>query len=256
MTNWKNLCERMVSLARLSTVPVGIRITREKEVIPQKAKSPFSDLGHGIAVCQGITIARSIGWTMVFGEDDHGCPIPPVLLGLEKPDLFLEGSLASYYQDSMEVSRQMESAYPRWPLGATKEVWISPLDRCEFTPDVILAYGNPAQILTFIHAGNFRKGKGVSSLSTGRFGCASWLAGVILSGECTYLIPGPGERVFAGTQDHEVSFAMPINALDDFLDGLEYVRKKGAYRYPVPTLSILGKPRMPEDYFKILNKSK
>ncbi len=251
---WKTLSERVLDSVRITHLPVGIKLARAGETIPQKARRPLADMGHSIAVCQGVTIARTIGWSMVFEKGDHGCPIPPVLLGMARPERFLQGNLASYYQDREDVAMAMESAYPRWPMDSVKEVWISPLDRCEFTPDVIVIYGNPAQILTFIHAANFRKGRGISSISTGRFGCSAWLAGVVQSQEPTFLIPGPGERVFAGTQDHEVSFALPFNAIPDFLDGLEYVRKKGAYRYPVPNLSILGKPGMPEDYFKILEE--
>ncbi|NCO59789.1 MAG: hypothetical protein COZ70_05985 [Deltaproteobacteria bacterium CG_4_8_14_3_um_filter_51_11] len=251
-TPWKTLSERVRDSVRIIHLPVGIKLAHEGEAIPQKARRPLADMGHAIAVCQAMTIARTIGWTMVFEKGDHGCPVPPVLLGMARPDRFLQGHLASYYQDREEVAKAMEASYPRWPMDEIKEVWISPLERCEFTPDVVVIYGNPAQILSLIHAANFRKGEGVTSISTGRFGCSAWLAGVVQSQKPTYLIPGPGERVFAGTQDYEVSFALPLNAIDDFLEGLEYVRRKGAYRYPVPNLSVMGKPAMPGDYFKIL----
>lgn len=248
----KEISERIVNSVRPSTAPVAVRVASPGEVIPQKAKVPTRDLGHPIAVCQAITLARTIGWSLSVGKSDHGCPVPPVLLGLVPPEPFLEGGLSIYYQEDREIGRLMESAYPRRPQGSAGEVWVTPLDRCEFVPEVIVVYGNPAQILSFIHAANFRRGTGVKSQSTGRFGCAAWLAGAIQSGECTYLIPGPGERVFAGTQDHEVSFVIPFHLVENFLDGLDYVRRKGAYRYPVPNLSVLGRPMIPKDYFKIL----
>ena len=105
-----------------------------------------------------------------------------------------------------------------------------PLLKCEFEPDVAVVYGNSAQILTLIHAANYRKGSGIASLSTGRGGCSSWIAGAIQSNECTYTIPGPGERVFGGTQDYEVSFAIPYQKFESVIDGLKYIPKKGGFQ--------------------------
>ena len=65
------------------------------------------------------------------------------------------------------------------------------------------------------------------------------------------MIPGPGERIFAGTQDHEMSFAVPYPRFRQLAQGLAHVRKGGAFRYPVPNLAILNEPRMPEKYYAI-----
>ena len=40
-------------------------------------------------------------------------------------------------------------------------------------------------------------------------------------GEFTYMVPGPGERVFGGTQDHEMSFAIPVGRIENLITGLE-----------------------------------
>ena len=63
------------------------------------------------------------------------------------------------------------------------------------------------------------------------------------------MIPGPGERIFAGTQDHEMSFAIPYSKFENVMNGLQYVTEKGAFRYPVPNLAILSGPEMPEKYY-------
>jgi uncharacterized protein (DUF169 family) len=204
-----------------------------------------------LAACQGMTMARTFGWTVAFRKEDHECPLPKVFLGHISPDRMLEGTIADLYQEDPAAMKAMEASYPRWPLGTYEEVWLSPLAGCGFVPDVAVVYGNPAQILALIHGANYGLGTGVRALSTGRGGCAAWLAGVAQSGECTYLIPGPGERVFAGTQDHEMSFAAPYACFERVADGLRYVRGRGAYRYPVPNLAALGEPRMPEKYYSI-----
>lgn len=245
------LREAIEEHCRPATSPVAIRLAREGEAPPQKVRYPLKHVGNRLAVCQGMTAARTFGWTMAYGEKDHACPLPRVFMGHISPEKFLEGPIAQFYQDDPECGKKMEASYPRWPMGVYREIWLSPITRCEFVPDLVVAYGNPAQILMLIQGANYGIGTGIRSLSSGRFGCAAWIAGVIQAGECTYMIPGPGERVFAGTQDHEISFSVPYSRIDDLVKGLKYIRSKGAYRYPVPNLGILSEAKLPEKYYGI-----
>jgi uncharacterized protein (DUF169 family) len=188
---------------------------------------------------------------MAFKKEDNACPLSAVFLGHIEPDNFLEGKVADFYQDDEECAKLMENSFPRWPVDTTREIWLSPLQTCEFKPDAAIVYGNSAQILTLIHAANFGKGSGVFSSTTGRGGCSAWIAGVVQSGECTYLIPGPGERVFAGTQDYEVAFVIPYQKFENVIAGLKYIRKKGVFRYPVPNLAVLSEPKFPKEYYAL-----
>lgn len=245
------LHETLMKYGRLATFPVGVKLAKKGDQAPEKMRYPLKDLGHRLTVCQGMTAARTLGWTLGFKKEDHGCPLAHVFLGHVAPDIFLDGAIAGPYQNDPEFAKSMEATYPRWPFGTYQEVWLSPLKKGEFAPDLAVVYGNPAQILALIQAANYRKGTGIRSSSTGRLGCSLWLAGVIQSGECTYMVPGPGERVFAGTQDQEMSFAVPSSDFERLMAGLEYIGKKGAYRYPVPNLSALSEPKIPENYFQI-----
>jgi uncharacterized protein (DUF169 family) len=236
---------------RFSTHPVGIKLAKEGEKISQRAKYPLKNMGTRLSLCQGLTAARTFGWTIAFRKKDHACPLASVFLGHIKPDIFLQGNIAGSYQDKEECAKAMEASFPRWPLDSVQEIWMSPLNLCEFEPDLAVIYGSPGQILVLIHAANFRKGTGIKSLSHGRGGCATWIAGVIQSNECTYMIPGSGETVFAGTQDYEMLFAIPCSQFENLMEGLEFMKKKGAYRYPVPNLAILSRPKIPKEYFSI-----
>jgi hypothetical protein len=174
-----------------------------------------------------------------------------VAAGHIKPDLFLKGKISGYYQDQEDCSQTMEAAYPRLPLNSIAQIWLSPLSKCEFKPDLAVVYGNPAQMITLVTAANFRHGPGIKSVSSGRGGCSTWIAGVRQSDECTYMLPGVGERVFGGTQDFEMSFAVPYSKFENLIAGLKYVRKQGAFRYPVPNLAILNEPKMPKEYYTV-----
>jgi uncharacterized protein (DUF169 family) len=236
---------------RIATMPVAIRLVKEAGSPPPKVKYPLRDFGYKIAACQGMTIARTLGWTIALRREDHACPLALVFLGHVPPDPFLDGAIADYYQDQDECGKRMEQSFPRWPVNSIRETWLCPMNRCDFEPDLAVVYGNPAQILFLIQAANFGHGPGVRSSSAGRGGCATWIAGVLQSGECTYMIPGPGERIFAGTQDHEMSFAIPYSKFETVINGLQYVRDQGAFRYPVPNLAILSEPKMPEKYYTL-----
>ncbi len=250
-SNTTQLYEALNTYGHFPTRPVGIKLAKANEKIQQKAKHPLKDIGNRLSICQGMSLARTIGWTMVYRKEDHACPLAPLFLGHINADIFLEGKTAGFYQEDEACAKIMEASFPRWPLNAIQETWISPLNKCKFKPDLVVVYGNPAQILNLIQAANFRKGAGVPSTSHGRAGCATWIAGVVQSDECTYMIPGPGERVFAGTQDYEMSFAIPYSKFENFCAGLNYINTQGAYRYPVPNLAILSEPRFPDEYYAI-----
>jgi uncharacterized protein (DUF169 family) len=245
------LRETLEEHCRFATLPVAIKLVKEGDAPKQKAKYPLEHMGHRMAVCQGMTLARTIGWTVAFRDQDYACPLPRVFMGHIDPDQFLEGTLGEYYQDDVECRKIMEASYPRWPLNVYKEIWLCPISKCEFLPDLVVAYGNPAQVLALIQGANYGIGPGIQSTSSGRYGCSGWIAGAIQRDECTYMVPGPGERVFAGTQDQEMSFAVPYSKFGRLIDGLNYVRSKGAYRYPVPNLAVLSEPRIPEKYHSI-----
>jgi uncharacterized protein (DUF169 family) len=245
------LFEALKEYGSFATLPVGVKMVKTDEKAPEKTRYPLRDIGNPMAVCQGLTIARSIGWTMAFKKEDHGCPLSKIFIGHIDPQSFLDGTVSGYYQDDEDSAKLMEATFPRRPLGDVKQIWLSPLPKCAFEPDVAVVYGNSAQILTLIHAANYRKGSGIASLSTGRGGCSSWIAGAIQSNECTYNIPGPGERIFAGTQDYEVSFAIPSPKFEGVIEGLKYIHKKGAFRYPVPNFAVLAEPKFPKEYYEL-----
>lgn len=247
----KNLTEALEKCVRPATFPVAVKLAVDGDVAPQKARRPARDLGNPLAACKGLNLARTLGWTVIFAKEDHACPVGSIIAGHIEPDLFLDGFVSDLYQDDIEVSRKMESGYPRHPVGSINEIWLSPLDRCEYEPDVAVVYGNPAQILTLIQAANYGLGTGIDSTSTGRVGCSAWIAGAIISNECTYSVPGFGERVFAGTQDHEMCFIIPRTRFASMSEALGIMRKKGAYRYPVPNMNLTMQSRMPEKYYKL-----
>jgi uncharacterized protein (DUF169 family) len=254
MDELKDLNEALEKYLRVSSFPVGIRLAREGDKIPQKGRYPLKDIGHRLALCQGVNLVRIYRWTMVFSKEDHACPGALVYLGHISPKSYLKGGVSTLYVENEEIGKKMEATYPLMPEGSVAEVWIAPLDLCQFDPDVAVIYAMPGQIVALIQAANFRKGTGIHSRSTGRGACASWLIGTVQSNECTYVVPGGGEKIFGGTQDHEMAFSVPRSKFKDIIEGLEYVRKQGGFRFPIPVFGTMAEPKFPEKYKSIMSE--
>jgi uncharacterized protein (DUF169 family) len=63
--------------------------------------------------------------------------------------------------------------------------------------------------------------------------CDEYLIAPFKTQSARVVIPGNGERIFAGTQDDEVAFAFPAKSLSEFTKALKEVGKAMGARYPV-----------------------
>ena len=130
------LYEALKEYGSFPTLPVGVKMVRTDEKAPEKARYPLRDIGNRMAVCQGLTIARTIGWTMAFKKEDHGCPLSLIFIGHIDPQSFLDGTVSGYYQDDEASAKSMEQTFARWPMGDIKQIWLAPLPKCAFEPTV------------------------------------------------------------------------------------------------------------------------
>ena len=120
---------------------------------------------------------------------------------------------------------------------------LCPLSRITVDPDVILIYGNPAQVMRLAQAAVRGAGLEVSAIATGGGDCGDIVARTTFSDQCQSILPSGGDRVFGGTQDHEVIFTMPRSKVEAILKGLEDTHKAG-FRYPILT-DLRHQPALP-----------
>ena len=70
--------------------------------------------------------------------------------------------------------------------------------------------------------------------AAGRVGsCHEGVLKTISTGQPQYVTLGNGDRIWGGTQDHEVMFSCPADKLDILMEGLEKTHAAGL-RYPIP----------------------
>ena len=204
--------------------------------IPEKARMPKRDLGVTMPVCQCIALARRLGWLMAMGEEDMLCPLGALTLGfVPAKDKFLDGSFEEpFWIKSQDIRAKMNQNLPRLEYDKYTHIVIAPLHRAGFEPDVIIVYGNPAQISRLIQSAVCATGEPIVSSSGGGFACGSEITVPIQTGQCQVIMVGGGDRAIAQTQDHEAAFAVPASKVEALVQGLEETHKSGM-RYPTPS---------------------
>ncbi len=215
------------------TFPVAIKMLKSEGEIPEKTRRPFSQMKKKVAICQGIGMARKLGWAVAMGKEDMQCSLGAAPFGFFKNiDFYNEGNLAAgMFTASREIGKKEEDLIDRFEYGDYSHILVAPLNRASFEPDILMVYGNPAQIMRLIQGALYNEGGAVQSSSMGRLGCSAIIT-VIQKDECRYLVPGNGDRIFGMTQDYEMAFLIPASRVDTVLDGLAKTHKTGI-RYPI-----------------------
>jgi len=238
MGKWAIFAEKIKKYVNPQTFPVAVRFLKGDEQLPEHAKLPLKDLGMPMAPCQGAGMARRYGWTVAFGPEDVGCGIAAHTYGWERlteETGALDFLLRMNYVADEDAARAVLQGFRVLDMGKDLQVVYTPLERAAAEPHVVLLYVNPAQMMRLIHGATYRQGTPVAGSFSGRAAsCTEGVLGSYLDGDYKVVVPGNGDRVWAGCQDHEMIMAIPSGKLPDLVEGLEKSHQKGI-RYPIPT---------------------
>lgn len=246
------LIEALNNYVKPLTIPVAIKVSDSSE-IPPKFRRP-KDLGQDkMLLCQVMGLVRRLGWNFILTNEEQGCAVSMILLGIKpKPDFQEKGEVVyPLYAATPEAGAISEALITQMPLGHVKSILFAPLDKAPFDPDVVVVYGLPAQITRLIQASVFEAGGVVKSTFGGRAACGNEIVVPYVTGECNVICPGGGERAFGGCGDEELCFALPGAKMGTVARGLEGSHKAGAARVPTPFMNIMSKAVMPAKYKKL-----
>lgn len=233
---------------RISTFPLAISLLQREEDIPEGARRTQRALGVRITLCQGVGMARRYGWTVAIGREDCSCPLAKSAFGLEPLLPFYEEghTCAGMFTATPEAGARTEAETPRLPYGAYPFVLIGPLARAKRTPDVVLLYGNSAQVMRMVQAALWERGGRLTSGFSGRIDCADEIIAPFESGEPQVILPCNGDRIFGMATDEEMAFSFPYQRAAEVLTGLQQTHAHGV-RYPIPTY-LRFEAEMPPSY--------
>jgi uncharacterized protein (DUF169 family) len=232
----KQLNKEIETHVRPDTFPLAIRVLRPGEEVPGKAKRPLRDLQVQLSICQGITLSRRYGWAIAMDEEDLSCPIAKAVFHFEEPiSFYTEGNLAhGMYAETLACAQLTEEAVPKFKKEESGTIVVSPLNRATFEPDVVVVYGNSAQVMRMVAASLFKTGGAIASEFSARADCAEIIIRTMQTDRPQVILPCYGDRVFGQTHDHEMAFSFPYRMAEDVIAGFAGTHK-GGVRYPIPT---------------------
>ena len=230
---YEKLDNQLNKYLRLATFPIGVKLLENSKDLDhiKFLKKPE----HKLALCQIFSYARYYGWTMVCTKDENLCPLASISLGFENSSrLFEEGAFfIGRYNETKEAAKKTTKSMPKIPFGQYNAILSGALGRIDFEPDLILIWGNSAQIMRIIQGYLWKKG-GRVSMSTFCDGvCADTISKAIITGKLQIAFPCLGDRRFGMALDSDLIASIPINIVDNIIEGIEKTHKAGT-RYPIP----------------------
>jgi uncharacterized protein (DUF169 family) len=251
MADLKELYHALQEYVRPQHVPLAVKMAKTPEEVPPRLRHPAKDMGFQSAICQAISIARRYGWALALTKEDLSCPLAKVVFGFEKEvPYYTEGlACAEMYTESAAAGAVTEAQQPKFPYGAYHGILVAPLIRADFAPDVVVVYGNSAQVMRLVTAALYRRGGRITSSFSGRIDCADIIIQTMHTQDCQVILPCYGDRIFAQTEDHEMAFTIPQVRISDVIEGLKGTHK-GGVRYPIPAF-LRYQAVFPEKYMKM-----
>jgi uncharacterized protein (DUF169 family) len=230
---YKQFDDQLNKYLRLATFPVAAKLIKQpKELENIKfLKKPDNQL----AICQIFSYARYYGWTMVCTKEDNLCPLGEISLGFEEANrLFAEGGFfVGRYNETKDAAKKTTLSMPKMPLGDYYAILSGALGRVDFEPDLVLIWGNSAQIMRIIQGYLWKRG-GRITMSTFCDGvCADTISNAILTGDLQIAFPCLGDRRFGMATDSDLIASIPLGIMNEIIEGIEKTHKAGT-RYPIP----------------------
>jgi uncharacterized protein (DUF169 family) len=248
----KLVAAKLDEFVRPATFPVAVKFLRAGEEPPPKSRRPLADMQRHVTVCQGWAIARRYGWTTVLRAEDMKCPLGSLVAGFAMPNKFYEeGNLcAGMYTADAQAGARTEAAVEKFAPGEIDGIVFGPLARVEFDPEILIIYGNAAQVMRLVAAALYTHGGRINSSFAARMDCSDHLVVPLRTDQPQVILPCNGDRIFAGAQDEEMAYTTPWSKVGELVEGLEGTQK-GGVRYPIPSF-LTYEPGMPRKYEELL----
>jgi uncharacterized protein (DUF169 family) len=235
MAKWTQLSRELEDLLRLKTRIVGYKRLEHAEELDRI--DGVTHIKHLFSFGQLPSMARIAGLTVGATKEDPMLPRCMRIHGLKSAtEKSMKGEakdLATTWLASPEDGLRQQQDYPRIPPGGA--IVVGPLADEKFEPDVILVYGNPAQIMMLMCGLQKEKYERFTFHFIGEGACADSVAQCYVTGKPALAIPCFGERAFGQVADDEIVIALPPSEVDRAISGLKKLGQIGM-RYPIRSI--------------------
>ena len=263
MTNWKEASDILLRYLRVKTQPLSIKFIKSSTEIPEGVMRP-SKMGIKMALCQINTIARRWNIGVAVTPEEINCAAALLAFGwgdlgdLNREEELIDFMVTAGYivdHDKARSTLKTQSFFSGEKNFPSKGLVVAPMDAGVVeNPDVILIYGNPAQIARLVQSMIFVEGGVIESRAHLGLSCVSEMIEPIVSKKAIYVVPGRGERQLGMAADDEMAFALPAAKFQDLLTGLRETDEKGT-KYPIQPF-LFFEPRFNKAVSKLIKKIK
>lgn len=257
MENWVELSGKLERLLRLRTSPLSCHFIKNKESLQEIPGIKYPK--HDVLFCQIIGMSRLYEWTMACTVKHLLLPNCGSVMGLsEPPEALINGEMsAGVWFNALEDAKLYVANTTKMPQGLHEAIVIAPLKNSTLEPDVVVIYGNPAQMMLTINGLQWKDYKKMKFECVGESSCSDAIPRCYLTREPSLTIPCFGERRFAGVMDEELVMALPPSVVNKLVEGLEALMKRGIC-YPIRLHGITQSARggIPKQYIPISEEFK
>ena len=254
MENYEGIANLIRDELRLRGFPIAVKYLKGRDDFPEKTRQPSIDLKKRITICQAVTMARIYGWTVGLTKEDLICVPAMIAFGFsdsKNPADNLAGLLCDIDLAKNPDTAQKElSSMSVSSSEPSRAILLAPLAKGIMEPDVIVIYGNPAQVMRMVQSLVYSSGSRISGNFGGKIECTEYLLSPYLEQKPKIAIPGNGDRIFSMTQDDEMALSIPNSFLSDLCDGLKKAGRSIGARYPV-TFYQNFQPKFPPQHMKL-----
>jgi uncharacterized protein (DUF169 family) len=258
-----NYGESLFHTLHLSTYPVAIKYLKREDEIPANAMRPSAH-NRKMSLCQAFTQARRPGMVVAMTAEDNFCTPSSVMhrwVNLSMQDL-MESQVRQRWHKDAEVEEKRITKFrgflgddyidqPGQYIGFV----CSPIHKIHFLPDSIMIYCSGVQLTHIIHALSYEnKYDPTSSFDGFAESCVKGALIPFVTQRPQVVIPGAGDRMFAGISEHELGIGLPASLLFYVVDHLFKTGKRLNIGFPIRSVVPMDLNERITPGFKYLRK--
>lgn len=251
MKDLKAISDEYQRYLGLQGFPAAVKMiadVAELDKISYKDK-PVRRLSKNLLICQLLAQARFYG-RVIAGEEKNLnlCRLGADAMGFEVSDY--TNVYSGTYFTSDETARKMIETMPKFERGKYHAMLVAPLDRSPVEPDVVVFYGNAAQMLRIVNGYLYNKGGRLNFSCSGDAGaCCDPIVIPMQTGKPSIGIPCNGGRIMSVPNETDLVCGIPFKVLGEVLDGIKFTGTNVPVQFPTAWQHIDWEPQPPVLYF-------
>ena len=226
--NNRETSARLIALLGLTTPPLGVKFLKRGETVPGDWSGEKK-----LRFCQTLMLARK-GERIKLTAENITCPASASAFGLKPlPEKLKSGEMMSTMGlfGSPEAAAKTIALIPRLEQGRFNAVLVSPLEKFETPPDVVVIEAEPEKLMWVALADIFDTG-GRHSIETGVFQatCVDSTVVPFVKQKMNFCLGCYGCRDATDITQNETVLGLPASSLDRIMTALEKLSQKAMPR--------------------------